>query len=385
MAPLRRGIAHYAEGDPDTTSSVRQPYLVPGSGGPPDMATAIARGLGALTTQMQASPTANLPPERGLLGELPSTIRDYLYAHGPAGRAGIPRPAAPAAPAASDVTPAAPDVTPAAPDGRSAFSQLSHGQFTEAQQNPAGSPATHALARFADFLDKSHRVGNLGTAPSPHEKLMNVFAGDDRSTADIAQREGLAREYQNPALRQHLFNNPDELTMAERDPAGYLGTFKTLMGKAQQVQAAVQSDPNAHRDDHHKIIDGVLRTGESPSQVNAAVAPHRLTADEFVNATRGLTWQGLEMLYGPRIRANADPKNVMAQTFFKTSTKEYEDVNNQLSDMFAKTTPAQRASGWWSGKSEYDKLVERRDALRKALMSSIGEYIGAAAKMPGVQ
>jgi hypothetical protein len=214
---------------------------------------------------------------------------------------------------------------------------------------------------------------------------MNVFAGDDRSTADIAQREGLAREYQNPALRQHLFNNPDELTMAERDPAGYLGTFKTLMGKAQQVQAAVQSDPNAHRDDHHKIIDGVLRTGESPSQVNAAVAPHRLTADEFVNATRGLTWQGLEMLYGPRIRANADPKNVMAQTFFKTSTKEYEDVNNQLSDMFAKTTPAQRASGWWSGKSEYDKLVERRDALRKALMSSIGEYIGAAAKMPGVQ
>ena len=84
--------------------------------------------------------------------------------------------------APADVATPADVAAPAAPAAPSGFSQLMGRQFTEAQQNPESSQATRALATFADYVSRHIRAQNLtNVAPSPLDRLMNVFTGNPAS------------------------------------------------------------------------------------------------------------------------------------------------------------------------------------------------------------
>ena len=102
--------------------------------------------------------------------------------------------------------------------------------FAQARDNPASSPLTSTLGQFADYVTRNIRAQNAAAVgPTGLEWTKNLFAGDRDSTKALQDRATASQQLSDPLVQQYLTTNPDQLSIAERDPRGY---------------GAVSTDPN---------------------------------------------------------------------------------------------------------------------------------------------
>jgi hypothetical protein len=270
-------------------------------------------------------------------------------------------PAVPAAYGAMPRDPASPFFNPAnlpsaawadrPPGPPTGIGQLLTGQFKAAQENPASSPATAALATAADYLQRSNRVGQASARPGVGEWLMNFFAGDQASTQALQARDAAGKILQNdPLIQQHMMTHPDAVRAAETDPVTYarlsqMPEYRDYMHIAQANHADVQANGVTHTDAQGTInkipadpaaVSKVMTTHNVPAAAaHAAVAPHDYSSDEFVRVFRHVTANNFFKMFGPEIAAMADPRNAMTKEYFSHLRSGYDEAVAQRQELEA--------------------------------------------------
>jgi len=275
MAPLKRGVARYADGTPDVSA--------PDASQVPTPAPAPVSGLTAF---------------RQMLGD----------AIGMRGRAAQ-----------------VPVSTVGPPSGAS---QLFSGDYSGALDNPQSSAATRALAGFMNDQEKAARIGRLQQGPLGIERVINFFGGNATSDKVINDRIEAANTFNNPAIQQHLMNNPDEISMAEHDPVSYANTIQ-LPQFQQMIQAsaaahAAANDPNGINGrsvaNPTKTANTIIQNNVSPEDAHLATDHHQYSDAEFVDAVSKMPTRTALALFGPYIQraAGMTTQEQVARQIFNT-------------------------------------------------------------------
>jgi len=336
MASLRRGVARYADGTPDVSA--------PDASQVPTPAPAPVSGLTAF---------------RQLLG-------DAIGMRGQAARD--------AAFGSRSSTPA-PVSTVGPPSG---VGQLFSGDYGGALDNPQSSAATRALAGFMNDQEKAARIGRLQQGPLGIERVINFFGGNAASDKVINDRIDAANTFNNPAIQQHLMNNPDEISMAEHDPVSYANTIQ-LPQFQQMIQAsaaahAAANNPNGINGrpvvNPTKTANTIIQNNVSPEDAHLATDHHQYSDAEFVDAVSKMPTKTALALFGPYIQRAAG---------MTTQEQVARQIFNTIGEKINKATAAKEAleaQDKVKNKAKIDEWEAQRVAAIKEFMEYGKQYGG---------
>jgi hypothetical protein len=280
------------------------------------------------------------------------------------------------------------------------------GRYAEAIANPQSSPATVALAqagsaisdaysRFAEHQDKLSRVSTVAAPPSNIERFINLFAGNQASTAAIAQRDAVSQALSDPVVQQHMMTHPDALAAAETDPIKYSQTvqdpnFRNYMLAAAQTHANVLNGIS-HTDGQGTIGPKMaespaavtrlaVTTGASPAQAHAALEPHQYTRDEFIRANSGISMKAAQMIFGPALAHIPTPQEQLAKDYFGRLQGDYNKSTSELQALIdedkKRTDQGQKAQN----KAAIAAKTKETQQKWNALMGPQAAYVGATGK-----
>lgn len=293
---------------------------------------------------------------------------------------------APAAPA----NPYFPAGMPAsqAPSG---FRQLLGGQFDAARVNPNSSPFTAALGTLGDYLSRSNRVDAVSKGPSMGDRLMNLFTGNQASTAAIAQHDQASTALKDPLVQQHLMNNPDEIALAEQNRLAYAAKtqtpeFRKVIEQAVAANTAAGANPKVTTDEHPKVVSTAVNNGVTADAAHASIAPHKYTRDEFIKATEGMTTNNFRLMFGQQLQHVATPQEKVATELFDRLHGAHADATAKVNSMIAEDAERVKQgknpvhSQSWFGKSPLDIAKEQQKAAEKAILDAASSYAGISQK-----
>lgn len=287
---------------------------------------------------------------------------------------------------------AAPVPVPVAPAAPSGIGQLLTGQFKSAQQNPESSPATAALGSLADYISRSNRVDAISKGPSMKDRLVNLFGGNQASTAAITQHDAASTALRDPLVQQHLMNNPDEIALAEKNRLGYAQqvqtpAFRKVIETAVAANTAAGANPKVTTDEHPKVVTAAVNHGVTADQAHAALAPRKYTEDEFVNTFKGIPTATFALLFGQQLGHVRTPQEKVATEIFDRLHGGLAEADTKVKALEAQDAelikqgknPVHSQSSWF-GKSALDIAKAERDARQKVLMDAAASFTGISAK-----
>lgn len=166
--------------------------------------------------------------------------------------------------------------------------------------NPNDSPFAQALAPY-----KMNLAPTPGDAvrPGMFERAGALF-GTQANNDDVNQRVTAANILDHPEAQNIIANSPAAAAMVKNDPLHAASTLQPLL-------AAMAGTPNhiyhANDDgtstvkqvpDPAKLAIVAAQAGVTPTQANPLVHHDTYTRDEFINATKNLTWNQAAKIFG---------------------------------------------------------------------------------------
>jgi hypothetical protein len=224
------------------------------------------------------------------------------------------------------------------------------------------------------------------------DRLTNLFAGNQASTAAIAQHDAASTALRDPLVQQHLMNNPDEIALAEQNRLGYAQqvqtpAFRKVIETAVAANAAAGANPKVTTDEHPKVVTAAVNHGVTADQAHAALAPRKYTEDEFVNTFKGIPTATFALLFGQQLAHVQTPQEKVAREIFDKLHGDYATAHNKVLGMEAQDAELIKqgknpihTQGSWFGKSPYDVARAERDARQNALMEAAKSFTGISAK-----
>lgn len=326
MAALRRGIAHYAEGDENTSAAD---------------AAFVADQAAKFKTRQDAMPPAPAPAAPSTLDRIGSMFT---------GNFGN---------VATD------------PNASPVMSWL-------AGVNQTADTNTRAqnLSRGPSLAEKAY-TGLFGTNAD-----YDVLRQRDATAKTISHP--VAQQYlrDNPTALAAAEKNPATFAV------DFGTTLKAELEKAVANNAATAANPKvATADEHQKTVDAASRAGVHPDVAHVAVSPGKYTVDDFVNTFKGIPTATFMQLFGAQLGHVRTPQEKASTELFDRMHGAYADANTKVKNMEAADAEAKKAGKppvhdtyvLW-GKNAYDQAKEERDKAMTATMDALKAFTGISNK-----
>lgn len=268
--------------------------------------------------------------------------------------------------------------------------------FTAAAQNPEASQATRAIADAFNTFADTRRLNVLGQAPTGIERIINMFGGDQRSDADLAQRDFTSNVYRNDDLtRQYLMTDPRALALAESDKHGFAQQvqdpgFRQIMQQSVANYNEAANHPKVASEDHQPVVDAMNNVGVNADTAHAALRPHQYTRDEFIAATEGLSLKKAQLLFGAQLGHIVSPEEKASTEYFDKLhgdwAKKDQDIQKMINDdakAAAEGRPQLNSAKWFWGESNIERAQKEKEAITRNILEGLKVRGGVAARVPG--
>ena len=323
MAALRRGIAHYAEGDPNVVAPV-----VPA----PAPAPAAPSGFGQLL--------------RGY-----GTSASTGYAAGPAN----------------------PQYAAAAQNPESSPATAMLGQFADYLNR---SNRVDALSRGPSLKD---RIGNLFFG-----NQASTAAIEQHDQASQTLKDPLVQQHLMNNPDELKLAETDRLGYATK---AQTPEFRKIIETAVAANTAAAANPKVTTAEHPKVVATATNHNVTADQAHAALAPRKYTEDEFVNTFKGIPTATFALLFGNQLQHVRTPQEKVATEYFDRLHGAHATTTSRVNAMIAedaervknKQNPIHSQSPIF-GKSPLDIAKEQQAATLKAIMDASAAFTGISAK-----
>jgi hypothetical protein len=285
----------------------------------------------------------------------------------------------------------------AASAGPSGAGQLFSGDYSGALNNPESSAATRAYATKMIMDDRATRVRSLQQEPLWTERWMNFFGGNPATDKALADRTAVAQVFKHPLVQQHLMSDPNALAMAEQNRFGYAHELQNNPKFGEHIQAAVgrhaeiQQNPKPIPLERHPQVAETMRAvpGATADQVNASMAPHEYTKEEFRRAMLGAPLQVVHALF-PEFSHVITPEEDLTKSYFNALHSDYKSaigdrVRLEAEDAALKEAGKPQIHSYkpWFGQSHIEAAKELEAKKLKAIKDAIEAKIGITGKAIG--
>ena len=293
------------------------------------------------------------------------------------------------APAPMPAAVAAATAPPAPLPASSGFSQLMHGQFAAAQQNPESSPAVAWIAKTYSDADTAIRANQAARGPSAIEWLGHIFGGKQSDTS-MADRVVASQKLQDPLAQQKLISDPAALAAAEANPVAYSKSpeFQKYMDAHKELLA---NGGNAVHDPGDggppikvpvtnpvSVANMAATAGVTTGQANAALNPGQHSPEEFTRIFTGMPTKTLLAILGPQLASVANPQQVATRKYLGSLDAAYREAREAREKL--ELDPKNLQASFW-GESEYDKAKKLEAQRWQERMTGLGA-IARGVQMP---
>jgi hypothetical protein len=352
MVALRRGVAHYANGDSDVSYDPM---------------------TGARFSARPAAPTPTSLTPAPAPAPTSTPTSDVFYDPMSGARFSPSTPAS------------APEPTWRSP--LSTIRNMITGQIGNVAADPNQSAFSHYLAGAAQNTQTNQRVQNLASGPSSVEKLVLGLFGDQSDWANVKDRDVTAKTLGHPLVQQHMRIDPNALEAAERDPAAFsrivqLPEYVNHMKETQRLHAEALNDPKVHPDDAAKTAAKARAAGTTASEAHTSVAPQNYSRDEFIRIVGNMPTRTVLALFGPSIAHNADPKVIATKKYLGNLDDEFRMADTVYTALLDDPTSKDTGffGGLFGGESRLAKAKAERDKAWAARQRGLARVAGAASK-----
>lgn len=136
----------------------------------------------------------------------------------------------------------------------------------------------------------------LATGPQAHDYVADFFGGNANTRKALDAQAQRAAFYSDPTVRQQVTGNADLYNAAIRDPEGVMSAMQPMLAAVRNPSAPkVANGRNVTNPGHLQLMAD--QSGATPGQSHPFAEPHQYSEQEFLDATRGLSWNQLGKLF----------------------------------------------------------------------------------------
>lgn len=240
---------------------------------------------------------------------------------------------------------------------------------------PTASPFARSLARYRQQGNVDQVYNRLAQGPTPIDRVVNFFSSQDPTKPGMDQQQQMADFYARPEVKSRVLGDKQILDAALNDPRGTMTALQPLVDKA--AQAPPMTANGRVVGDQAGTQARAVAAGVPYDTAHYFHEPHQYSEEEFVNGTRGLSWNQASRLWG--FQHYVLPQQQMMVDAVAGANQDFNAASKMLQELQGRNAPQARID------AATKEVEARRNAVQNLVMRFTTPQTYAYPNMQNVQ